>query len=250
MKIPPTRREVVRIVVLLPEGEVFPGAPAAPPSEAEAWAIAKAIKPRFTKYADQYDTKKYRPDVYQRVRREFRQPTRVVRATLRDALLWKYGHLGKPAIPPAHEALISQLQRGWRTAAAALPSTPKDAFVALDQEFGGKTRFITVAFLLHLLHPSEVPIIDQHNFRAVNALLAGARPGWRSKRQPSRYADIVLVAAFMKTLLTAWGRRAPASVPSDRKLDKFLMMYGKSIKERSNKDLQPAAASAIMRRRG
>ena len=60
----------------------------------------------------QYDTKKYWPVVYERVRREFRQPERMAPGTLRDALLWKYGHLGKPAIPPAHELLISQLQRG------------------------------------------------------------------------------------------------------------------------------------------
>src|SRR5947207_15984695 len=96
--------------------------------------------------------------------------------TLRDALLWKYGHLGKPAIPPAHERLISQLQRGWPAAVAALPNVPKHVFVALDRDFGGKTRFITVAFLLHLLYPSKVPIIDQHNFRAVNALMAEVRP--------------------------------------------------------------------------
>jgi hypothetical protein len=51
----------------------------------------------------QYDTKKYWPVVYERVRREFRQPERMAPGTLRDALLWKYGHLGKPAIPPAHE---------------------------------------------------------------------------------------------------------------------------------------------------
>jgi len=203
-------------------------------SQAEAWKIVKAIRPQLEEHADRFDTKKFRPEVYERIRREFRQPTRVLSGTLRDALLWKYGHLGKPAIPPAHEALISQVQRGWRATAAALPRRSEDAFFVLDDAFGGKTRFITVAFVLHLLYPNEVPIIDQHNFRAVNALVAGVRPEWQSRRRPSRYGDILFVAAFMSTLLTAWRQRSPVSVPSERRLDQFLMMYGKSIKARSN----------------
>jgi len=205
------------------------------PSDGEAWQIAKAIRPRLTEYVAQYDTKKYWPDVYQRVRREFRQPERVSTRTLREALRWKYGHLGKPSIPTAHELLISQLQRGWSAAVAALPSAPENAITAIDRYFGGKTRFITVAFLLHLLHPRKVPIIDQHNFRAVNALLGGVRPAWKNKKKPAQYADILLVAEFMEAVLAAWRRRAPKSVPSDRALDKFLMMYGKAIKQRSNR---------------
>ena len=56
------------------------------PSYDEAWQIAKAIRPRFAEYMTQYDTKKYWPVVYERVRREFRQPERMAPGTLRDAL--------------------------------------------------------------------------------------------------------------------------------------------------------------------
>ncbi len=201
-------------------------------SDAEAWQVVRAIRPRFAEYAAQYDTKKYWPDVYRDVRREFGQPRTVTPKTLRQALLWKYGHLGKPAIPSAHEALISQLQLGWSAAAAVLPRLPEDAFVAIDRYFGGRSRFITVAFLLHLLHPRKVPIIDQHNFRAVNALLASVRSSWKPRGQPSRYADILLVAGFMDAVLAAWSRGAPERAPGARELDKFLMMYGKAIKKR------------------
>jgi hypothetical protein len=210
-------------------------------SGSEAWQISKAIMPRFKEYASQYDTKKYWPGVYERVRREFVHAEVMAPGALRDALLWKYGHLGKPAIPLHHERLISELQRNWRAATAGLPKAPEDAFIALDHSFGGKNRFITIAFLLHLLHPTKVPIIDQHNFRAVNALMAGVRPTWKTKARPSQYPDIVLVAAFMKTVLEAWTLRAPESAPSDRDLDKFLMMYGKSIKARPNKRFQDDA---------
>ena len=234
MKTPAARSTAARIVVQPPDGPVIPALSRERLSGSEAWQIAKGIRPRFAEYSSQYDTKKYWPEVYERVGREFRQPAAVTPGTLRDALLWKYGHLRKPAIPPAHERLISQLQRGWPAAVAALPNAPEDAFVALDRDFGGKTRFITVAFLLHLLHPGKVPIIDQHNFRAVNAFMTCVRPAWHTRMRPSHYEDITLVAAFMQAVLAAWVLGAPESAPSGRDLDKFLMMYGKAIKERSN----------------
>lgn len=235
MKTPAAQSGAVRIAVRPPHQPVVSASMSARLSDAEAWQIAKTIRPGFAECVARYDTKKYPPGVYKRIRREFRQPERVAPGTLREALLWKYGHLGKPAIPTAHELLISQLQRGWPAAVAALPGDPEVAFVALDRIFGGKTRFITVAFLLHLLYTRNVPIIDQHNFRAVNALLADVRPAWRTRWRPSQYGDISLVAGFMEAVLTAWRRRALDSAPRGRDLDKFLMMYGKSIKERSKK---------------
>src|SRR5262245_49398057 len=129
MKTAVAKPGAVRIVVRPPHARVVPALVPGRLSDAEAWQIVKAIRPRFAAYVAQYDTNKYWPVVYQHVRRDFRQPKRVTTDTLRDALLWKYGHLGKPAIPPAHEALISQLQRGWPAAVAALPGAPEDAFL-------------------------------------------------------------------------------------------------------------------------
>lgn len=235
MKTPGIIRAKFHIVVSHPQPSEHPSARAGLLSEQEACAIANAIEPQFKMYSAMYDTKKYWPDVYQRACQEFRQPDQVTAETLRDALLWKYGHLGKKNIPSAHELLISDLQKGWGEAMAALPSAPPEAFLALDRGFGGKTRFITVAFLVHLLHPGQVPIIDQHNFRAVNALMRGVRPTWRIRQKPSRYADIELVAAFMRSVLKAWRRNAPETAPPHRELDKFLMMYGKALKGRPNK---------------
>ena len=68
------------------------------------------------------------------------------------------------------------------------------------ERFGGKTRFITVAFLVHLLHQTTVPTIDQHNFRAVNDLMTSVRPTWKARQRPSKYADILLVSSFMRGL--------------------------------------------------
>ena len=55
----------------------------------------------------------------------FTRPAVVAPSTLRDALLWKCGHLGKPSIPPDHERLIAQLQIHWSAVAVNLPNDPE-----------------------------------------------------------------------------------------------------------------------------
>ena len=195
----------------------------------EARRIARAIRPSLREYADQYDRRKYWPSVYVSVRRRFRRGGRLPKDTIRDALMWKWGHLGKPVIPSAHRALIMDIQDGWSETVADLPSLPSHAFAVLDQRFGPK-RFITIAFLLHLVRPADVPIVDQHNFRAVNWFMREVRPGWRMKAMPTRYRDLETVSTFMASVLTAWRQCMPVSVPSRRTLDQFLMMYGKALK--------------------
>jgi hypothetical protein len=96
MKTPAARHSPARIIVQPPDGPVVPSASRERLTGAEAWQIVKAIGPRFTEFASQYDTKKYWPEVYERVRwefevrQEFRQPEEVSSETLREALLWKY----------------------------------------------------------------------------------------------------------------------------------------------------------------
>ena len=77
-----------------------------------------------------------------------------------------------------------------------------------------------------------MPIVDQHNFRAVNSLIRQVRPDSQRKAMPSRYGDLETVAMFMAAVLKAWRQTMPVSAPSSRRLDKFLMMYGKAIKRR------------------
>ena len=66
------------------------------------------------------------------------EPERMAPGTLRDALLWKYGHLGKPAIPPAHE--LSEPSH-----IAKMPET--SGFILLPLSFlRGETRSRLFAF--------------------------------------------------------------------------------------------------------
>ncbi len=101
MKTPAVKSGAEHIVVEPTQDRVVPASAPGQLSDAEAWQIVRAIRPRFAEYVARYDTKKYWPDVYQHVRRAFRQPEKVASDTLRNALLWKYGHLGKPGISPS-----------------------------------------------------------------------------------------------------------------------------------------------------
>lgn len=198
----------------------------------ECRSLASAIAPQLEHYAARNDDAKYSPSVYAAVLRDFRRkPSSVGPDSLRDALLWKWGHLGKSKIPGHHSNLIQEIQRGWRGWAGRLGSNAKADYEVMRERLGGKQapRFITVSFLVHLLHQDAVPIIDQHNFRAMNALIKGVRPTWISKRAPSQFADIERLTEFSVAVLENWPARGEA--PSPRKLDLFLMMYGKAIRK-------------------
>ena len=126
-----------------------------PLSDAEARQVVELVKPVFSGFLAEYDVNKYPPDVYLRACKEFSQPSHVVSAiTIRDALLWKWGHLGKPRIPATHTRLISEVTQKWPVLAGEMSQQPEQSFLALAGAFGGKTRFITVAFLRW---PESVP---------------------------------------------------------------------------------------------
>ena len=215
---------------------------------AECRLVVSAIRQSFDSVAKMFDTSKYPEAVYRRIRLAFKTPNHVRPDDLRDALYWKFGHLGKEGrIPTTHRKLISELQRAWPRLVRDLPDAPDQTFALINDRVGGPTRFITTAFVVHLIHPSHVPIIDQHNFRAVNSLIQGVRPSWTSKKKPSSWSDIVLVHAFMSAVRSAWRHEAPATTPTLRRLDQFLMRYGKDIKRRHNQRLHPTAAVDRMR---
>lgn len=193
--------------------------------------IVRKIRPIFDEVAGRFDEDKYPPQVNKQALAAFGRPQQVSPEVLRSALLWKYGHLRKKGkIPPVHQKLIAEFQSAWPRVVGSLPAVPEQAFMEVDSLCGGRTRFITVAFLIHLLFPKQVPIIDQHNFRAVNALFHDLRPMWLGRSQPSKWSDVVLVGTFVEAVLSAWRDQAPASVPTRHKLDQFLMMYGKALK--------------------
>ena len=194
--------------------------------------VVGLIRPYFDKYVARYDDRKYPPAVYEQLLDAFRVPCQVAKGDIRTAILWKFGHLGKLRIPAHHEELISELQQEWPGLVSALDGSDEEVFKQLMTAVGGLTRYITVSFLLHLLRPTEIPIIDQHNFRAMNYFFKAVRSGWRSKAKPSTWGDLVMLSAFSRGVQSGWKAVDPATVPSERRLDWFLMMFGKALKAR------------------
>lgn len=151
---------------------------------------------------------------------------------IRTAALWKFGHLRKNRIPRHHEHLILSLQRQWPALCSTLIGPTAEVFTKLKNAIGGRDPFITVAFFVHLLRSSEVPIIDQHNFRAMNYYCMAVRPAWRPKSKPRTYQDLVTLSSFLSDIGCRWVASDQSTVPDERKLDRFLMMYGKALKAR------------------
>mgnify|MGYP006178047015 CR=1 FL=1 len=93
---------------------------------------------------------------------------------------------------------------------------------ALTKNLEKKTRYITVAYLTHLIHHhANIPIIDQHNFRAMNDLLNKAQGSSFSKKKPSNWNDILVLKNFMLSLQEYLPQYSFAE------LDRFLMMFGR-----------------------
>lgn len=197
-------------------------------NDVEARRIARMIVPDLQSYCMSYDTKKYWPTVYKEVCAAFDCPKSVAPDTLRDALLWKYGHLGKANYPRNHSTFIRDLQRLWPRFVKSGIVEPGAVLRFFEQQSGRTKAFVTFAFLIHLLNQSTLPIIDQHNYRAVNHFVKAVRRSWAVKKAPRHLDDLYLVRDFIAEIRKHWpqGERRPNA----RTLDKFLMMYGKSLK--------------------
>lgn len=183
--------------------------------------IAGEVQATYSKYFAQYSYTKYPAQDYQR----FKQTFSAFKADVEmaSALLWKWGHWGKSSYPSKQATLITEISvfwgeyLKWVRALNEAPS-PRDTFQWWSKKLG-RLRYITAAYLTHLVHPRDVPIIDQHNFRAMNHLLRIQQP----KKKPSDWSDI----AQLKRFLTEATSRLQYA---EGDFDKYLMMYGRALK--------------------
>jgi len=198
--------------------------------EAGARQLATRIAGELDTYVSRYDVRKFPPDVYHHLISRFGAPEQLTADDIRLALVWKYGHLGKPRIPDGHERLAREIWGCWPAVTRDLPLAHRDVFDCLYGHFGSTKRFVTVAFLTHLMFPNWVPIVDQHNFRAANHLMRSAIPAWPrpGPRLPSTWYDLEFLDGFMGGVLSVWPGDTP--VPTRRELDLYLMMLGKAVK--------------------
>ena len=192
-----------------------------PINPTEAQQIAGFILFCFKQVSQKYDFKKYPKSVYDRCKLKF-SALNPANQDIDDALVWKYGHWGKPNFPASHRKLIREVQNLWpQFIKTGNHHSPHDTFEWWQSKWP-KSRYITVAFITHLIHHnSAIPIIDKHNFRAMNNLIAMVRKNHSYKEKPSSWQDISDLKNFMCALLQYLNNMNISD------LDRFLMMWGK-----------------------
>jgi hypothetical protein len=189
--------------------------------------ITNYINQHFEYFLNQYDISKYPPSIYNTAKDKFASlcPDEKI---ITNALLWKWGHLGKDNFPDKQRQLIRKVINLWPYFITSIDtSDPQTTFFWWSRNLkeGNLKRYITVTFITHLVHHQKIPIIDQHNFRALNYFSNNLIFSDSFKKNPSNWDDVIKLKQFMDNILT----RLSNNNPED--LDKFLMMFGKSLKK-------------------
>ncbi|NWF08289.1 hypothetical protein HX810_11515 [Pseudomonas salomonii] len=186
------------------------------------WPLIRVeVQSTYSEYFSQYSFTKYPAQEYQRFKQTFSAFKPDVELDL--ALLWKWGHWGKTNYPGKQGALITEISALWGeylkwVGVLTDVHSPKDTFQWWNERLG-RLLYITSAFLTHLIHPHDVPIIDQHNFRAMNHFLRVQQP----KKKPSDWSDIAHLKCFLSEATTKLQY-------TESDFDKYLMMYGRALK--------------------
>lgn len=205
--------------------------------ECESKKIIEKISPIFWEYLNQYNENKYPPGVYAELKETFSNPANVEKGDIENALKWKYGHYGKSDFTGNNKKIISDVQNAWSDFEKSIEKNdPETTFNWWNKKLG-KNRFITKAFITHLVHHKKgIPIIDQHNFRAMQSLIHDVRNNYEMKDQPARWNDINRLQDFI-------GKLTGQMEVSENDMDRFLMMYGKSKKVRYGKNSKALVAA-------
>lgn len=206
----------------------------------EAATVAQAIAADFSRISAAYDFTKYPADAYRRFRERFALLASE-NPEIRPALLWKWGHGNKSNFPAAHRDLIEKIESLWPVFVRSdAPADSARTFEWWHNALHPQSVYITVAYLTHLVHHREpLPIIDQHNFRAMNALVRLVQPSYKFKQKPSRWADILELKGFMLALLPLLDCEGFGD------LDRFLMILGKRLKSQPLTALLSASAPTV-----
>ena len=189
-------------------------------SEEKAHEIAMKIEPNYERLVRKYRYDKYPKDPYDNFKEIFSNLTQE-NNKIEKALIWKWGHWCKKNFPQSHRNLIKEVNDLWpEFIESKVGSDSKNTFFWWRKRLVKYHRFITVAYLTHLVHHKQIYIIDQHNFRAVNYLIGVGN----AKKKPSNWEDVLLVKDFIEKVCKVMNENDYG------KMDRFLMEYGKEVK--------------------
>ena len=178
----------------------------------------------YFQYSNDFDVKKYPLSLYKKFKNQFSSYDK--EADIASALKWKYGNSQKSNYPDCHKNIIRRVKKLWiKYIHIEDVFSPDLTFCWWHNELG-KTAYITVVWITHLIHhKSGFPIIDQHNFRAMQILKnIGKKDKKKLKKKPSNFRDIQELEDFIAEIRLLFLHK------STMKIDQFLMMYGKKNK--------------------
>jgi hypothetical protein len=186
------------------------------------------ISKSFDCYVSLYDHNKYPGQIYESAKRSF-SSLKSNEGEISDALNWKYGNIGKANYPEAHKRIIKEVANSWQqfVRSTAIKS-PEDTFDWWKSRLskGKSSRFVTIAFITHLVHHKKhVPIIDQHNYRAMNYFKNNSVLSPDAKKNPSNWDDIECLKGFISDISKSLNKK-------NNEVDKYLMMFGKELKKK------------------
>ena len=184
--------------------------------------IIDRINEDFLLYYNKYDFSKYSKGDYEIFQNDF-SSLKSENKSIEKALKWKWGHAGKSNFPSAQKALIKEVESNWKDFSLKKLTNPQDTFDYWKNIFNRNTTYITTVYITHLVHYSEIPIIDQHNYRAMNYFIKLINSDYNTKKKPSNWNDLMNFKQFIDEV-------SLGTNIDKEKIDKYLMMYGKSIK--------------------
>lgn len=193
--------------------------------------ISKKIGYFYEEIKLKYESKKYDEDKYAELRELFQDigaiDEDVICEDLTDsALAWKYARtVDDLRANGQYTEVRYSLYDNWEEFKLKewqeRPSG-KAIFNYWFEEVDYPISFITAAFIAHLCRPNQVPIVDQHNLRAVRYFLSDVNAENNLTQNPNTWEEIRTVKKFIRTF------SADRNV-SVRDLDKYLMMFGKHV---------------------
>lgn len=186
--------------------------------------ITEKIDCFFSELIQKYEAGKYDELEYQRLLRIFQQPAQVGTRDIEDVLAWKYGKTRENLLKKRnYTSVISLFQNNWQDYIEKEITSGEEAFIYWQKKIG--TSFISVAFMVHLLFPNEIPIVDQHTFRGARYFLELVNFNHNIKQAPNSLSEIHMLNKFVHVFSERLGK-------SLREFDKYLMMFGKHVAPR------------------
>ena len=189
----------------------------------EAVQISQIINPIFDEVVADYDFHKYPADRYELFQNTFSQLP-LNNGLIEESLKWKWGYWHKDNYPGRQQQFVEEAIQNWQNYVNQNHNlTSLQTFNWWSNAFNRRTAYISVAYITHLIHHAEpMPIIDQHNYRAMGAFKGQTRDNYHQKKKPSNWNDIVFLKQFMQSLLPLLPGRGFSE------FDRFLMMYGRN----------------------